>query len=1154
MDYVGKSDALVAPAGADADPTDPPDSTQGDELHPRELTDPGQLLVSTTPLRAPESGQLQPVDPTLVPSGADSNDLQPDNATVEASMPTALADGIQLHGLGGITVTPSGADQADTRQLVGPDKLFYGGVDTDTDFIASSTPTGVEAYWQLRSVDSPTSQSLHLDLPQGVSIASDGAGGATISDSEGPIASVHAPTATDADGTPVPVQMHVDGDELRVDVALGAGDFRLPLLVDPIIDDYNWTTTPADCPTPNGSGAWHWEAGPAAQASNFGGGCNTSGVTGIVDQGLSGSTHSFTDGAWAQWVWTPPANTYISSAYYFRSRHAAQGSCGIFGIYNPTSSTWQANNGPYNQNFTSPQMTTPPGQQPNFCASWASYGMFFDIPTAPPDGNQGVVRIQMSGAGTRAAASQLSTEEAKFWVGDRHSPTVSYTPPASSGTWTDDGGQTHTDTVSGADQGLGVKSFWQSINGTIAPSPPRPCNGIRGASACTSPTGWSTDFDYQLPEGKSTVSYASFDQAGNASSGSDAYTALIDRSAPMGVEIDGGTLKADNTAIADRATYTVSVSAHDGAASPDSAMRSGVRSVRLYVDDSSDALAEHEFDCGGGASACPADASYTFNLDLGDEGQTIPDGEHTITLKAVDEVGHTTESAPLSIYVRADTDAPQVETTYGTESEGEVPLEITVTDGGEADDMTPEPGFGSGVDEVQVMDDDTVLSTVPQTSPCQAGACSITTSITVPVNTQSHPHELHIRAWDKNGNVHNIVGGTAKRYTNFGYNDGFVNVGSVDMDEMFRRAVDDGGASVLRFPVDWCSLVPHGSSAEANNPHDVDWDNPTGNGAAVKQLFDRARNYNEAHGGTPVHMLPVLIDAPVWARPQAYGGEGASCLDPDSPPAAAYDAYWERFVGSILDEFGPAHGDAQHPLGDDDYGLIGVELWNEPNLNKFWPSGIRSAGRFAQLTEEGSDAVTSRNLRSSVKVVPGGLSPAGADPVTFTRQFLDALFADGTGPHGELDDIDAVSLHLYADNVARDVAATADLKEELRLILAQYDGYGQSIDPRMGTLQHWVTEVGARSDPDPNHPKVKHSVPDQERRVCDAYLQLRHPDATLTRPVVDMLLVNQLYDASSPKWGTWGSASSASPKSIFSALASLASGGGAFCTWGIQGL
>ena len=175
--YIGKDQALIAPEGSGLDPANPPAADPGDGFHPRDLSEPAGLLVSTTPLRAPEQGHLEPVDPTLAEVAG--SDLEPANAAVEAQMPVELADGITLNELD-MTVTPEGAERAEERALIGPDKLFYADIDTDTDFIATSTPTGVEAFWQLRSAESADSASLTLDLPTGAELASDGLGGATI--------------------------------------------------------------------------------------------------------------------------------------------------------------------------------------------------------------------------------------------------------------------------------------------------------------------------------------------------------------------------------------------------------------------------------------------------------------------------------------------------------------------------------------------------------------------------------------------------------------------------------------------------------------------------------------------------------------------------------------------------------------------------------------------------------------------------------------------------------------------------------------------------------------------------------------------------------------------------------------------------------------
>ena len=218
---------------------------------------------------------------------------------------------------------------------------------------------------------------------------------------------------------------------------------------------------------------------------------------------------------------------------------------------------------------------------PGWCSSWASdYGMFFTIPNQAnaTDNNLGVMTLfyPFGGSTPTGMPAQQWAEQAKFYLGDRHPPTVSYTPPASSGTWTDDeGASSHTDALSATDQGLSVKYFWQSLNGVITPYT-RSCSGIRGANSCTAPTSWSTRMPLQSPEGESTMSYAAFDQTGQASVASQTYTALIDRTPPdMSLE---GPLIDQRVAIGNNGVYDLTVEADDGAG------RSGVEAIEIFVD------------------------------------------------------------------------------------------------------------------------------------------------------------------------------------------------------------------------------------------------------------------------------------------------------------------------------------------------------------------------------------------------------------------------------------------------------------------------------------------------------------------------------------------------------------------------------------------
>ena len=61
-----------------------------------------------------------------------------------------------------------------------------------------------------------------------------------------------APSAIDSDGTAgTGCRWSVAGSDLELSFPHAEGDYHYPILVDPIIEDYNWATVPADCPALN---------------------------------------------------------------------------------------------------------------------------------------------------------------------------------------------------------------------------------------------------------------------------------------------------------------------------------------------------------------------------------------------------------------------------------------------------------------------------------------------------------------------------------------------------------------------------------------------------------------------------------------------------------------------------------------------------------------------------------------------------------------------------------------------------------------------------------------------------------------------------------------------------------------------------------------
>lgn len=202
-------------------------------------TEPGQsfLLESTTPLRteAPD-GSLETVDLGL--EGA-SGGLRPANPLIELEIPNQLGEGIELPEAG-VQIELQGAPAERSPSTVGETVAFYPNVAPDTDLAVSPTPAGVETLTQVRSPEAPHTQTFNLQLPPGATLEETSEGGAVGLLGGRALLTVLPPTATDAAGNSVPVQLAVEGDSLRITISPDA-QAQYPIAVDPNMwDNYNW--------------------------------------------------------------------------------------------------------------------------------------------------------------------------------------------------------------------------------------------------------------------------------------------------------------------------------------------------------------------------------------------------------------------------------------------------------------------------------------------------------------------------------------------------------------------------------------------------------------------------------------------------------------------------------------------------------------------------------------------------------------------------------------------------------------------------------------------------------------------------------------------------------------------------------------------------
>ncbi|MBM9622022.1 cellulase family glycosylhydrolase [Streptomyces zhihengii] len=192
-------------------------------------------------------------------------------------------------------------------------------------------------------------------------------------------------------------------------------------------------------------------------------------------------------------------------------------------------------------------------------------------------------------------------------------------------------------------------------------------------------------------------------------------------------------------------------------------------------------------------------------------------------------------------------------------------------------------------------------------------------------------------------------------------------------------------------------------------------------------LFDRVV---EAARARDLEVLPVLAYTPPWARPDGCASDKCAPADP-----AAFAA----FAGAAAARY------AQR-------GVHIWEIWNEPNLVRFWQPAPDPAA-YAVLLREAGRAL--RAADPAARVVLGGLgaAPSGGGDIAQTEFLAEVCERGGNRL------VDAVGYHPYTYPDLTAVAghttawdAVAGGPDSLEGVLAAYGTPG---------LPVWITETGA---------------------------------------------------------------------------------------------
>ena len=185
-----------------------------------------------------------------------------------------------------------------------------------------------------------------------------------------------------------------------------------------------------------------------------------------------------------------------------------------------------------------------------------------------------------------------------------------------------------------------------------------------------------------------------------------------------------------------------------------------------------------------------------------------------------------------------------------------------------------------------------------------------------------------------------------------------------------------------------------------------------------------------------------------------------------APPTTSARRHRVHWPGSVLQQFAKRYIPA---------GVTVFEVWNEPNLTRFWTTGPNVTATYgACSTVRDRSSQGCRDAGTSITIITGGTAPATNGTNIDPRTWVTGLYSNGAQPY-----FDAIGHHPYTwpyppyQNAAMAPGS---------FVPNQWNSMIQTLDMRATMLRHgdvdkqiWATEVvialaGCWSDvPDPGH-------------------------------------------------------------------------------------
>lgn len=592
--------------------------------------------------------------------------FEPVRSDVGVDAPKDLSEGVALPAVG-VSLTPVDAQgsplSASAGMLAGSAVLWStsqngaGGVH-DLSTLAKALPDGFDLTTLLFSRRSPGELYFRVGMPSGAHLRRAENGSARITRRGATLAVVSPVSATDAEGSSVPVSMRVDGDVLRLTVA-SSGDYLYPIAVDPEVND------PQLAQTTSGKRS-NWEFF-TSNSSRFAGNAvyESAGKEHLETKG----TAEYSPAEWAYWGYQTKG---VSHIYEIKTETSAKNKLAKIESFLEFLEPGGARETKkmLSNEFESPEYEN---KAATLCAANASKVEeclpasgkaknsihFQQSATGSPGSNykfsdtmsQGIVSIAEP-TGTHSTTSyNTTTSEFEFEVEVEGKKEKIKRKNAlfGSSTWlTKYGGALE---LIAKDTGIGVsktKLEYESSPGSWIQLAEH--NYLEVENACKGVQCYETHSEFTtlptlLPDGEQKIRY----KAEEAMSGTQSLstegqaTVKVDTAAPHGVHLEGLPFGDE---LSER-PYELTGVATDGEGS--TVVSSGIKSIALFIDGS-------EFGTAGGActaekGACTGSTKWTVN------GAELGAGHHAIVVVAIDKAGNE-KRLELTLSIRHSTPVP----------------------------------------------------------------------------------------------------------------------------------------------------------------------------------------------------------------------------------------------------------------------------------------------------------------------------------------------------------------------------------------------------------------------------------------------------------------------------------------------------------------